>query len=603
MKSTTATALILGLIMLLLVMFAAFIFLFQGRNTLEEQRDSAQMEATELQDSLAQANVNLNNVSATRTAVEDNLATAVSDNILFDGQLVQLQQELDALTAQMQNSEAGIASLTAQAPIVGILSPADGATIPVNEVNEIEIVAADVQGITAVNVLMNGNPLQEFAAGDVTLFNETVLWEPPESGIYEIGVMAVNVNGIPSETVTVTVQANQIQTSPASSLPDPNAALRAEIETAVSEIRGLEATEPITTTLLTPEELRQRVETDLLDEYTMADADTDLLVLSSFDFLARDFPLYDFTLDLHAEQIAGFYDPMTNEFVVVSDDDTLDALEQTTYAHEYMHALQDQHYNLDLLNDDTLNADATLALRALAEGEATYVQSQYANSGAVSVSEILTASSEIDLPILDEAPSVFSESLLFPYMTGSQFVTALHDQGGFDAVAYAWGNIPQSTEQIIHPDRFLGDDFPQEVTIPPLTDTLGADWVLVDQDVMGEAMLRFYLKQQLNEDQVETAATGWGGDQYAVYQNTETDELVMVLRQVWDTEDDSIEFAALYPNYPSRLFDAESIIQPNGSECWYSEDELICLSQNDLETLIVRAPTQEIVEAITDEIQ
>ncbi len=603
MKSTTATALILGLIMLLLVMIAAFIFLFQGRSTLEEQRNTAQIEATALQDSLAQANANLSNASATRIATEGALATAVSDNVLFDGQLVQLQQELDALTAQMENADAGIASITPQAPIVGILSPADGETIPINEVNEVEIVAADVQGVTAVNVLMNGEPMQEFSAGDVPLFTETVLWEPPESGVYEIGLMAVNVNGIASETVTVTVQANRIQVPASSSLPDPNAELHAEIETAVSEIRGLEAQEPVITTLLTPDELRQRVETDLLEEYTEADAATDLLVLSSFDFLARDFPLYDFTLDLYAEQIAGFYDPETNEFVVVSDDDTLDALEQTTYAHEYMHALQDQHYNLDLLDDDTLSEDAALALRSLAEGEASFVQSLYMLSGAVDMSEILAASSEIDTPILDEAPSVFAESLLFPYTTGSQFVSALHEEGEFDAVAYAWGNIPQSTEQIIHPERFLADDFPQQVTIPPLTDTLGADWILVDEDVLGEAMLRFYLKQQLNEDQVETAATGWGGDQYVVYQNTETDELVMVLRHVWDEEDDSIEFAALYPNYPSRLFDAESIIQPNGSECWYGDDELICLLQNDLETLIVRAPTLEIVEAITNEIQ
>lgn len=602
MKSTTATALILGLIMLLLVMFAAFVFLFQGRSTLEEQRNTAQVEATALQDSLAQAQANLNNVSATRTAAENGWATAVADNVLLDGQLVQLQQELDSLTAQMVNTEGGISTtLTTQAPLVAILSPADGETIPINEVNEVAVVAADVQGVTAVNVLINGEPWQEYAAGDVTLFTQTIEWEPVETGLYEISVMAVNVNGVASEMATVAVQANEIQTS-TGTLSDPNAELRAEIETAVSELRRLEPMEPVVTTLLTPEQLRQRVETDLLEEYNAAEVATDLLVLSSFDFLAPDFPLLDFTRDLYTEQIAGFYDPETNEFVVVSADDTLDALEQATYAHEYIHALQDQHFDLDLLDDETLNADASLALRSLAEGEATFVQSLYTLSGDLDIEELVAASTAVSTPVLDEAPPFFAQSLMFPYLTGSQFVTALHNQGDFDAVAYAWGNVPQSTEQIIHPDRFLADDFPQQVSLPPLTSTLGADWVLVEQDVLGEATLRFYLQQQLNEDQVETAATGWGGDQYAVYHNPETDEVVMVLRHVWDTAQDSIEFAALYPNYPSRLFDAESIIQPNGSECWFGDEELICLLQNGLETLIIRAPTLEIVEAIANEI-
>ncbi len=607
MKSTTAIAFILGLIMLLLVMVAAFVFLFQGRNTLEEQRNTAQMEATALQDSLAQANANMSVALSTRSAVEDALATAVSDAVLLEGQLVESQQEVDDLMAQLSNaSDTVTASETSQAPKVAILLPVEGATIPVNGAAEIVIAAADPNGIAVVNVLINDESYQEFNAGDVPLFTQRIEWTPTETGPYKIDVMAVNVNGIASELATVSVDANQITTTGALDLPDAQAALRAEIETAVAEIRGLEPITPVVTTILTPAQLRQRVETDLFEEYTPEEAQNETYVLASFDFLPIDFELRDFLLDLYAEQIAGFYDPETDEFVVVSADETFGAAEQVTHAHEFVHALQDQHYALDMLDNDDLSADESMALRALAEGEATFVQTQYALSGAVDVGELLAEGTNLETPVLDNAPPIFSESLLFPYLTGSEFVTALHEEDGFNAVAYAWTNLPKSTEQIIHPDRFLADDFPQEVELPEFD--FGSAWVLADEDVLGEAMLRQYLGQQLNADQVETAATGWGGDRYAVYHSTEPefdDELIMVLRIVWDTEEDSIEFAALYPNYASRLLDAESIIQENGSECWFSDDEsfdLICLFQDGLETLIVRAKTLTTVEYIAREI-
>ena len=602
MKSTTAIALILGLIMLLLVMVAAFVFLFQGRNTLEEQRNSAQVEVTALQDSLSQANANMSVALSTRSAVEDALATAVSDAVILEGQLVESQQEVDDLMAQLANASDTVAATeTTEAPKVAILLPVDGATVPVNAVVRIVIAAADSNGITAVNVLLNDEPLQEFDAGDVPLFTTKIEWTPTETGPYKIDVMAVNVNGIASELASVSVDANQITTTGALSSPDELAALRAQIEAAVADIRGLEPLEPIVTTILTPDELRQRVETDLFEEYTEEDALNETYVLASFDFLPIDFELRPFLLDLYSEQIAGFYDPETNEFVVVNADDEFDAAEQVTYAHEFMHALQDQHYALDLLDDEDLNADQSMAIRALAEGEATFVQTLFALSGAIDVAELLAAGADLETPVLDDAPAIFSESLMFPYLVGNEFVAALHREDEFNAVAYAWANLPQSTEQIIHPDRFLADDFPQEVTLPAFA--LEGEWVLADEDVLGEAMLRQYLGQQLNEDQVETAATGWGGDRYAVYHNPEANQLILVLRQIWDSEEDSIEFAALYPNYPSRLLDAESIIQPDGGECWFGDEDVICLYQNELETWIVRAPTQELIEEITSQIQ
>jgi hypothetical protein len=69
----------------------------------------------------------------------------------------------------------------------------------------------------------------------------------------------------------------------------------------------------------------------------------------------------------------------------------------------------------------------------------------------------------------------------------------------------------------------------------------------------------------------------------------------MALHTVWDTVTDSTEFAALYPNYPTRLLGSSGELQDNGGECWQGEAEFVCLYQSEQETLIVRGPELELV--------
>ncbi len=373
---------------------------------------------------------------------------------------------------------------------------------------------------------------------------------------------------------------------------DPFAAERAEIEANVVEIRQLQPREDVTPTTLTMPQLRQRLEEEFAEDYSPEEARLDALTLSAFDFLSPEFDIYNFTLDLFAEEIAGFYDPETDEFVTISDDPEFDTLEQWTYAHEYVHALQDQYYDLEILTDDSLKSEAAFALQALAEGDATLVQTQYLTGGYFEqkqLLELLGDSLTLDTAVLDSAPPILARQLEFPYISGLAFVEALFAQGGYEAVDQAWQNLPQSSEHILHPDRYLAGDQPQLVSLEPMTDTLGDGWSLVDEDSLGEFYLRQHLAQQLDEDEVDLAATGWGGDLYAVYMNESQDSLVMVLRQSWDTPADAQEFADAYTGYPAGLFGTNAAGQENGGLCWQGQD-VICLYSAGDETLIVRAP-------------
>lgn len=388
---------------------------------------------------------------------------------------------------------------------------------------------------------------------------------------------------------------------PPTAIPDPFAAERAAIEANIEAIRALEPKEEVAPVTLTQDALRQRLEDDLLQDYGPELAAKDAIAMSAFDFMPADFDLHNFILDLLTEQIAGYYDPETDEFVIIGNDEEFDILEQVAYAHEYVHALQDQHYNLELLGDDDLESEAAFAVQALAEGEATFVQTQFMLGGyfdAGQLLELVEKSLSVDTAILDSAPPVIASELQFPYLTGLEFIQALYAQGGYDAVDAAWSNLPQSTEHILHPQRYLNGDAPQLVSVAPLTDTLGAGWEMVDEDTLGEFYLREYLLQQLDGDAVDQAATGWGGDRYIVYWNESEQALVMVLKQTWDTPADAEEFSRLYPQYPEGLYGSGAQSQADGRLCW-SGGDVICLVASGQETLVVRAPDLETAARVT----
>jgi hypothetical protein len=210
---------------------------------------------------------------------------------------------------------------------------------------------------------------------------------------------------------------------------------------------------------------------------------------------------------------------------------------------------------------------------------------------------MLSLSTETESPIFDNAPPVFANDLIFPYTSGYEFMQTLYNQGGFDAIDEAWANPPQSTEQILHPDRYFAGDMPQLVSVAPLTDTLGTGWRQLDQDVFGEFYLRQYLEQQLPATQVDSAASGWGGDQYAVYWNEDAGELVMVLRLAWDSAQDGEEFATALADYTTATYGGPGRVESDGGVCWQGSD-VTCFFRLGDQSFIVRAPTLALAQAI-----
>jgi len=403
------------------------------------------------------------------------------------------------------------------------------------------------------------------------------------------------------------------EATPKTELPADLVEAMTLIEEQVSQIRALNATGPVERTLISAAELEEIVAEDFFSDYSDQDARQDILILSALGLLPKDFDLKQFYNELYGEQIAGFYDDEEEAMYIVQGMG-FGGSEKLTYAHEFTHVLQDQVYGLDeglQLNDESCEADSErcAAVQALIEGDATMTELLWFQSYATQedYEDLVQVYENFESPVFDSAPPYIAADLYFSYEKGQVFVQLLYNEGGFGAVDDAFENVPVSTEQILHPERYP-HDAPVTVSLPDFSDALGEGWTLIDQNVMGEWYTFLILNKaydevhQLDETFASTATEGWGGDSYAFYLNEGTDEVVFILDTVWDTVADADEFAAAFLSYANLRW--ESIgSEIMDSPTWVGLDGMVVFVQNGDRSVWVMAPTQLNVESILSELQ
>jgi hypothetical protein len=279
-----------------------------------------------------------------------------------------------------------------------------------------------------------------------------------------------------------------------------------------------------------------------------------------------------FFLRVLTEQVAGYYDPAKKTLYIVNGAD-----EQTvgiTITHELVHALQDQYVNLDSLQRASTDNDRLSAAQALVEGDATFEQVSVMVGGADNIAARLPGGWErmreeirnrqSEMPVFATAPMVIQESLLFPYLSGAEFV---HQVKAKTKNANLFTDVPVSTEQVLHPlTAFVGSarDVPTTVTLPaPRGATKTYD------NAMGEFGTRLFLYRFLRDPTASArAAAGWDGDRFMVVQGSGGRGIVWAL--VWDSPLEAAEFTdALSRATAQRTGEAEQTIASGGSTFHY----------------------------------
>ena len=267
--------------------------------------------------------------------------------------------------------------------------------------------------------------------------------------------------------------------------------------------------------------------------------------------------LQKFLVDLLEEQIVGYYDPKTKVLYVVSD--APKEAVGITITHELVHALQDQYISLDSTQQTEGENDRTSAAQAVFEGQAVYEQVS-AMLGGTNVAMNLPGGwdrvrdmireNQASMPIFARAPTVIQETLIFPYLSGAEFVRNFKDRNAGKPI---YQDMPQSTEQILHPTAFFGNrDVPTSITLPALNGV-----TQTYQNTLGEFETRLFLFSHLKDQNFAVqGAAGWDGDRYALFNTPRGQGIAWVT--VWDSQADASEFFDMLGKVMKKRYNAES---------------------------------------------
>lgn len=361
-----------------------------------------------------------------------------------------------------------------------------------------------------------------------------------------------------------------------------------ELERRVEAIGGLRFRTKVPINFMSREALGLYIRELFAEEYPAEYAQREERALRAFGFLSEGENLREIREQVLNENIAGFYDerPGVKKLFAISSGKTLNLMNQLILSHELRHAVQDQHVVIrDKLEVESDYDDRRLAALCLIEGDASLLMEQYLASGvtqnAPELGNMFQAFSQgmsgpevaqmFAGPALQGAPAIVQEQLVAPYFQGRNLAVAVYDQGGFDRLNQSLERPPRSMEQVLHPEKYLdGSDEPVEVDLPEVR---GRE---IDFDGrLGELLIRVLLSGGASSETATTAAAGWGGDSYAVYQDQ--GGYALIWRSVWDTRTDAREFeAALAAHMASRLVDdsASYAIEASGKEVLFTRTGL-----------------------------
>jgi hypothetical protein len=344
-----------------------------------------------------------------------------------------------------------------------------------------------------------------------------------------------------------------IVVNPVNKVPTPPSI--AEVQDQVEAVRGLEFQRRVNVEPVTPDEIDRRLsrylETYYPDDFyaRRSEAWGTIGVIPPGVQLKEAYDAYQ------QGQVLGYYDSQNGELVYTGDAD-LDRIEHFVLAHELTHAMDDQHFDLDRLDDMAVACEDEpfSAALGIVEGSANHFATQvlirFPNATAGSLPE-------------DDAPEVppFIVALqAYPYTYGQRFADALADRGGTEEIDGALETLPVSTEQVLHPDRFP-DDVPVVVDVPDFGPTFGEGWGDLDAMEVGEMWLRAMLNLRIADAEGESAAAGWDGAVYRAW--TDGDDVAVVLSSEWDSPREAREFRAALASWiaegsvPASVLDAD----------------------------------------------
>jgi len=308
--------------------------------------------------------------------------------------------------------------------------------------------------------------------------------------------------------------------------------------------------------------------------------------------LTEDFSAAETTSSFYTGAVLGYYDSAEDKIVIVRGEGELD---ESLLAHELTHTLQDQYFP-EVFEFSSNMSDDSFANTALVEGDAKTVEGEYLAKCRLGLYGDCTLASGGGGGGVSTMPPSFTLLHYFPYLEGPHFIEYLRERGGWDAVNKAFENLPQSTEQIIHPNEYDVDE-PVEVKVQ---DRSSGGWENIGTDILGEfAIFTMFWGQGVvpliakgeGVTYLSPLSSGWGGDEMVIYRRG--DDHGYVWETVWDDAGEAMEF---FQGYQLMLW---LMGATRSHDIWrVDSDDYVRVQLDGDTTTIVNAPTPEGVEEI-----
>ncbi len=347
-------------------------------------------------------------------------------------------------------------------------------------------------------------------------------------------------------------------------------AVSEEIRAQVEALRGREFVRDVAVRVMDKDGLQQVMLDEIDEEYGDGQIEGLDSAAKLLGLLPPGTSLMEATLAFVREQVGGFYLPGTDTFYLM--ESFTGGVAKVILSHELTHALDDQLFDLDTaMKSRVTNSDAVVAYKALVEGAAMVVMTQWAGQhvvdGEISMADMQNADPAMT-ESLEEAPRYLWLPLIAPYMAGMQFLARADsilgasmkigsslNSGERIPIDEVYANPPRSTEQILHPDKYWDPaqlDEPREIEFA-LEGDVPAGWEILYEDVLGELVLAILVRPfddrggisasptaMMGIEYTNAIAEGWGGDRFALL--GKGDERFLRLVTLWDTPRDAAEF-------------------------------------------------------------
>jgi hypothetical protein len=224
----------------------------------------------------------------------------------------------------------------------------------------------------------------------------------------------------------------------------------------VQLLRGLRFEEDVEVELLTREAFREEYD----DVWRAPDEDVRALDNAQYEALflvGPDEDVVDVRRGNRGGTVLGFYQPSTERLVIVSGNDPATLDDELTLAHELVHALQDQHFDLGSIEATTL--DGTNARNGLIEGDASVVEQAYERNCETGEWQCV----ETDVSSGGGLSPDFHWGVyflgFFPYAEGPTFIDHHREAGGWDAVDRMYDEYPTTSAEIVRPASYGTDAY------------------------------------------------------------------------------------------------------------------------------------------------